>query len=150
MSTIHTDLDPRVTPRARVVARPDRATGAVRQAFRALHLGFVAAPLLAGVDKFFDWMVDWTKYLAPQVDAILPGTAQQFMYAVGVVEIAAGVLVAVAPRYGGYVVAAWLAGIIGNLVIGGVYWDIALRDVGLMLGAFALGRLADAHHRGAL
>ena len=120
----------------------------IRQAFRALHVGFVVAPLLAGIDKFFDAMVDWTKYLAPQVDAIVPGTASQFMMAVGVVEIVAGVLVAVAPRYGGYVVAAWLAGIVGHLVLQGQYWDIALRDVGLMLGAFALGRLGDAHHRG--
>ena len=122
---------------------------ATHQAFQLLHLGFVVAPLLAGADKFFGLMTDWPKYMAAPLDAIIPGTARQFMYAVGAIEIAAAVLVALRPRIGGYVVAAWLAGIIANLVIQGEYWDVALRDVGLMLGALALARLSTvhAHHR---
>ena len=86
------------------------------QAFLLLRVGFTAAPILFGLDKFFNWTVEWTNYLAPWVDDIAPGSGQDFMYVVGVVEIAAGLLVAVAPRIGAYVVAAWLAGIILNLL----------------------------------
>ncbi|MGH3037957.1 MAG: hypothetical protein ACRDLZ_00880 [Gaiellaceae bacterium] len=118
------------------------------QAYMLLRVGFTVAPILFGLDKFFNWMVDWTDYLAPWVNDIVPGSGQDFMYFVGVVEIAAGVLVAVAPRLGAYVVAAWLAGIIVNLltVDPPTYYDIALRDFGLMLGALTLGRLAGAFH----
>jgi hypothetical protein len=129
---------------AEVTARP---ADAAWQAFQALHVGFVAAPILAGADKFTGLMTDWTKYLAPEIDRIVPGTAHQLMLGVGVIEILAGLLVAFVPRIGGYVVAAWLAGIIVNLALLGSYWDVALRDVGLMLGAFALGRLGQVFHR---
>jgi uncharacterized membrane protein YphA (DoxX/SURF4 family) len=118
------------------------------QAYLLLRVGFTVAPILFGLDKFFNWTVDWTEYLAPWVNDIVPGSGQDFMYFVGVVEIAAGLLVAVAPRLGAYVVAAWLAGIILNLltVDPPTYYDIALRDFGLMLGALSLGRLAGAFH----
>jgi uncharacterized membrane protein YphA (DoxX/SURF4 family) len=114
------------------------------QAFLLLRIAFVVAPILFGLDKFFNYTVDWTTYLAPWVNDIAPGTAQQFMYFVGVTEIAAGLLVAVAPRIGALVVAGWLAGIVLNLltVDPPTYYDIALRDFGLMLGALTLARLA--------
>jgi hypothetical protein len=120
----------------------------VYQAYLLLRVGFTVAPILFGLDKFFNWTVDWTEYLAPWVNDIVPGSGQDFMYFVGAVEIAAGLLVAVAPRLGAYVVAAWLAGIIVNLltVDPPTYYDIALRDFGLMLGALTLGRLAGAFH----
>ena len=119
------------------------------QAFALLRVGFTVAPILFGIDKFFNWTVDWPDYLASWVNDIVPGSGQDFMYFVGVVEIAAGILVAVAPRLGAYVVAAWLAGIIVNLltVDPPMYYDIALRDFGLLLGALTLGRLAGAFHR---
>jgi uncharacterized membrane protein YphA (DoxX/SURF4 family) len=117
-----------------------------RQAYLLLRVGFTAAPILFGLDKFFNWMVDWPVYLAPWLDDLLPGSAQQFMYVVGVVEIAAGLAVAIAPRFGAYLVAAWLGGIILNLLTHDPprYYDIALRDFGLLLGALTLGRLAQA------
>ena len=120
----------------------------VYQAFLLLRVGFTAAPILFGLDKFFNWTVDWTNYLAPWVNDIAPGSGQDFMYVVGAVEIAAGLLVAVAPRIGAYVVAAWLAGIILNLLTVDPprYYDIALRDFGLMLGALTLARLSSAFH----
>ena len=115
---------------------------AAHQAFLLLRTVFTVAPILFGVDKFVGLLTDWEQYLAPQVNDLVPGTAHQAMLAVGVVEVIAGVRVAVRPRWGGYVVAAWLAGIIGNLLLLQVYYDIALRDVGLLLGALALARLA--------
>jgi uncharacterized membrane protein YphA (DoxX/SURF4 family) len=113
-----------------------------------LRVGFTVAPILFGLDKFFNWTVDWTNYLAPWVNDIVPGSGQDFMYFVGAVEIAAGILVALAPRLGAYVVAAWLAGIVVNLltVDPPTYYDIALRDFALMLAALTLGRLAQAFH----
>jgi hypothetical protein len=114
------------------------------QAFWLLRIGFTVAPILFGVDKFFHLLVNWDRYLAPRIDNLLPGTAHQAMYAVGVIEIAAGLLVALWPRVGGYVVAAWLAGIIVNLLLIPGYYDIALRDFGLMLAALTLARLATA------
>jgi hypothetical protein len=114
-----------------------------RQAFLILRTAFTVAPILFGLDKFANWMTDWTAYLAPWVDNLVPGTAQQAMYAVGVVEIVAGLVVAWRPRWGGYLVAAWLLGIIINLVSLGGHLDIALRDVGLLAGALALSRLAE-------
>jgi uncharacterized membrane protein YphA (DoxX/SURF4 family) len=115
----------------------------VFQSFSVLRLGFTVAPILFGLDKFFNFMVDWPRYLAPWIDDIVPGTAQQFMYFVGVVEIAAGIIVAVAPWFGGYLVAAWLGGIIVNLLTADPpeHYDIALRDLGLLLGALTLARL---------
>jgi uncharacterized membrane protein YphA (DoxX/SURF4 family) len=115
---------------------------AARQAFLLLRTVFAVAPILFGLDKFVGLLTDWDRYLAPQLDGLVPATAQQAMLVVGVVEILAGVLVAVAPRVGGYVVAAWLAGIIVNLLLLGDYYDVALRDFGLLVGALALARLA--------
>jgi hypothetical protein len=123
-----------------MAAVPDPA----RQAFRILHAGFVVAPVLAGLDKFFNVLVDWERYLAPVATDLLPFSARSLMLAVGVVEIAAGVLVALRPRIGGYVVAAWLWLVIVNLLVAGGFYDIALRDFGLSLGALALARLAEA------
>ncbi|MFZ5871672.1 MAG: hypothetical protein ACOYXW_14245 [Actinomycetota bacterium] len=126
---------------ARTLADP------TRQAFLLLRTAFTVAPIVFGVDKFFNLMTDWTVYLAPLVADLTPGTPQQFMYAVGVVEIVAGIVVAVRARWGGYLVAAWLAGIIANLLLLGDYYDVALRDVGLMLAALALARLATPARR---
>jgi hypothetical protein len=105
---------------------------------------FTVAPILFGLDKFVGLLTDWEQYLAPQVNDLIPGTAHQAMLAVGVVEIVAGLLVAVWPRIGGYVVAAWLAGIIVNLLLVGGFYDVALRDFGLLVAALALARLAPA------
>ena len=114
------------------------------QAFLLLRTVFTVAPILFGLDKFFNVMTDWPKYLAPWIDGILPGSAATAMYIVGVVEIVAGILVAVAPRIGAYVVALWLAGIIVNLLTLPGFYDVALRDFGLLIAALALARLATA------
>ena len=114
------------------------------QAYLILRTGFVVAPILFGLDKFTNLLTDWTAYLAPAVDRLIPGTATTAMVAVGVIEIVAGLVVAVRPKFGGYLVAAWLAGIIVNLLIMGDYYDIALRDFGLLVAALTLFRLAVA------
>jgi uncharacterized membrane protein YphA (DoxX/SURF4 family) len=134
------------TPRSDVPARR-LATAPSRQAFLLLRTVFTVAPILFGLDKFANVLTEWPGYLATQIDDIVPGTAQQAMYAVGVVEILAGIAVALVPRYGGLLVAAWLAGIIVNLLIIGDYYDVALRDFGLLVGALALSRLALAEDR---
>jgi uncharacterized membrane protein YphA (DoxX/SURF4 family) len=113
-----------------------------REAFMLLRTVFTVAPILFGLDKFAGLLVDWDKYLAPWINDIVPGSAHQAMLLVGVVEIAAGILVAIAPRWGAYVVALWLAGIIVNLITLGDYYDVALRDFGLFVAALALARLA--------
>jgi hypothetical protein len=118
------------------------------QAFWLLRTAFTVAPILFGLDKFTNWMVGWPIYLAPWINDIVPGSAQDAMYAVGVVEIVAGLVVAAAPRFGGLLVAAWLAGIIINLLSIPDYYDIALRDFGLLVGALALSRLAVAYAPG--
>jgi uncharacterized membrane protein YphA (DoxX/SURF4 family) len=125
------------------LTRP-RVTSAdpAQQACLLLRTVFTIAPIAFGLDKFANVLTDWPKYLAPWIDGIVPGTAQQAMYAVGVVEVLAGVLVAVAPRLGAWVVAAWLVGIIIDLVSGPGFYDVALRDFGLLVGALALARLA--------
>jgi uncharacterized membrane protein YphA (DoxX/SURF4 family) len=115
------------------------------QAFMLLRAAFAAAPILFGLDKFFDVMVDWEIYLAPWINDVIPGNAADAMYAVGVIEIVAGIAVAVKPRYGAYLVAAWLGGIILNLLTLSGYYDIALRDFGLLLGALTLARLASRY-----
>ena len=117
------------------------------QAYLILRTGFVVAPILFGLDKFANLLTDWTAYLAPAVDRLIPGTATTAMVAVGVIEIVAGLVVAVRPKFGGYLVAAWLAGIIVNLLLLGDHYDVALRDFGLLLGALALARLATAFGR---
>src|SRR3954449_13308880 len=122
------------------------ATDPAEQAFLLLRTVFTVAPIVFGLDKFANVLTDWPQYLAPWIDRIVPGTAQQAMYLVGVVEVVAGVLVAVAPRIGAWVVAAWLAGIIVNLLTIPGFYDIALRDFGLFVSAIALARLAERHH----
>lgn len=116
-----------------------------RQAFWLLRAAFTVAPIVFGLDKFTNVLTDWTGYLAPWIDGIIPGSASDAMHIVGVVEIIAGVLVAVIPRIGGWLVAAWLAGIIVNLLTFPGFYDIALRDFGLLLAAVALARLAEKY-----
>ncbi len=128
-------------PKSNVLRRDPAA-----QAFMLLRIGLAVAPILFGLDKFAHVMVDdWTKYLAPQFNDLIPGSAADAMHIVGVVEIAAGLVVAVAPRFGGLLVAGWLGGIIVSLLLVGGYGDIALRDFGLLLSALTLSRLATAY-----
>ena len=127
---------------ARSRAVPAEPRSAAYQAYQILHWGFTALPILAGLDKFTHLLTNWDMYLAPMVARLAPGGPQLFMRAVGVIEIVAGLLVAWKPRIGAYVVAAWLAGIIVNLLLLHNFYDVALRDFGLCLGALALARLA--------
>ena len=112
------------------------------QAFFLLRTVFTVAPILFGLDKFVELLTEWDKYLAPWINDIVPGSAHQAMLLVGVIEIVAGILVAIRPQIGAYVVALWLVGIIVNLVSMGEYFDVALRDFGLFVAALALARLA--------
>jgi hypothetical protein len=131
-----TDIRPAVSRTSFVAARP------AYQAYLILYAGYMALPILSGLDKFFHLLGNWDKYLAPLVTQILPVSAHTFMLAVGVIEIAAGVLVALYPRIGAYVVMLWLWGIIVNLLLIPDFYDIALRDFGLSLGALAFARLS--------
>lgn len=144
MSTTAT-VDPRdVSP----VSFSERLrTDPAYQAYTLLRVAFTVAPVLFGLDKFFNVMVEWETYLAPWINDIIPGSAATAMQLVGIVEIVAGLIVALKPRYGAYIVAAWLGGIILNLLTYSGYYDIALRDFGLMLGALTLGRLAAKYDR---
>ena len=128
------------TPRSG--ARPRLHRDAAYQAFLLLRTAFVVAPVVFGADKFTNLLTDWERYLAPSIANLSPFSPTGTMYAVGVVEIVAGVVVALHPRLGGAVVALWLAGIVLNLLLLGTYWDVALRDVGLLLAAVALQRLS--------
>ena len=128
------------TDHPRLAARAGR-TGA-DEAFFLLRTVFTIAPIVFGLDKFAQLLSDWDFYLAPWINDLVPGDARTAMMIVGVIEVVAGILVAVAPRIGGYVVALWLAGIIVDLVSMGDFYDIALRDFGLLVGALALARLA--------
>lgn len=112
------------------------------QAYQILHLGFTAAPVLAGLDKFLHLLANWDQYLAPWIANLSPIGGHNLMLVVGVVEMAAGILVALKPRLGAPIVGAWLCLIMVNLLTMGAYLDVALRDLGLALGAFALWRLA--------
>ncbi len=124
-----------------ILARRDPAA----QAFLLLRIAFTVAPILFGLDKFAEVLTDdWTLYLAPEFDDLVPGSAHDAMYLVGAVEVVAGLTVLLAPRVGGLLVAAWLGGIIVNLLLVGGYGDVALRDFGLLLGARTLARLAGA------
>jgi hypothetical protein len=114
----------------------------VFQAYALLRTVFVVAPVVAGADKFAEVLVDWDKYLAPWINDIVPGTGHELMLVVGAIEIVAGLVVALKPRYGAYLVAGWLGGIILNLLTLSGYYDVALRDFGLLVGALALARLA--------
>jgi uncharacterized membrane protein YphA (DoxX/SURF4 family) len=115
------------------------------QAFWLLRIGFTVAPILFGIDKFANVLVNWEQYLAPWIRDLSPLSATHTMYIVGVIEILAGVAVAIKPRYAAYVVAAWLGGIIINLLTYSGYYDVALRDFGLLLGALTLARLASKY-----
>jgi uncharacterized membrane protein YphA (DoxX/SURF4 family) len=140
MSTIAAALRPTAFPTADLL-RSDPAA----QAFVLLRLVFAVAPILFGLDKFTGVLIeDWPRYLAPEFNDLIPGSADDAMYMVGAVEIVAGLVVAVAPRVGGLLVAAWLGGIIVSLLLVGGYADIALRDFGLLVGALSLSRLASA------
>ena len=116
----------------------------VSQSFNLLRLGFTVLPILFGLDKFTGLMLDhWEKYLASPFNDLLPGNGHQGMYIIGAIEIVAGLVVYFAPKFGGLLVAVWLLGIIVNLAIIGGYWDVALRDFGLLAAALTLSRLAD-------
>ena len=140
MSTIAATLRPIPIPGAELLRRDPTA-----QAFMLLRIAFTVAPILFGLDKFAHVLTDdWTRYLAVEFNDLIPGSAADAMHLVGVVEIAAGLIVAFSPRFGGLLVAAWLGGISVNLLLVGGYGDIVLRDFGLLLGALTLNRLATA------
>ena len=144
MSTIAAALRPAALPTANVLRKDPAA-----QAFLLLRVVFTVAPILFGLDKFAEVMInDWPKYLAGEFNDLIPGSAADAMHIVGVVEIVAGLVVAVSPRFGGLLVAGWLGGIIVSLLLVGGYGDIALRDFGLLLGALSLSRLASAYADG--
>ena len=135
---LHPDLDPAPVPLHRATDLRDP----VSQAYWLLRVVFVAAPILFGLDKFTGWLTDWDRYLAPQVADVLHLQAHTVMYVVGAIEIVAGLIVAFRPRFGSWLVVAWLAGIIVNLLVLGDHYDVALRDVGLLVAALALAQLA--------
>ena len=124
-----------------------RTSSPTAQAYSILLFAYTVAPIVAGIDKFFHFLVNWDQYLAPTVARMLPVSGHTFMLAVGVIEVIAGLIVAMMPRIGGWIVAAWLCGIIINLLLIPGYFDVALRDFGLALGAIALARLAEDHVR---
>ncbi len=128
--------------RSDYVATAERSTDYAHQAYTLLKFGFTVAPIIAGIDKFFNVLVDWTQYLTPLVPRWTGINPTTFMRAVGIVEIIAGIVVAVKPKLGGLIVAVWLLGIIVNLLLVPGYYDVALRDLGLLLGALALAALA--------
>jgi hypothetical protein len=134
-----------VSSAARVVA--GEASSPSRQAYQILHLGFTVAPIAAGLDKFFHVLTDWDKYLPGVVNRMVGGHGHELMLVVGVIEIVAGIGVALKPRLFSYVVAAWLGAIIVNLLLIPGFFDVALRDFGLLLGALALGRLSQDYAR---
>ena len=144
MSTVGAALRPIPVPTASVLRRDAGA-----QAFTLLRIAFTVAPILFGIDKFANVLTDdWTRYLAPEFNDVIPGSATDAMYMVGVIEIVAGLAVAVVPRFGGLLVAGWVGGIIVSLLLVGGYGDIALRDFGLLLGALTLALLARGYSGG--
>jgi hypothetical protein len=132
-----------------VEAHPELARLAVpsHQAYRILHVGFFVLPLIAGLDKFTNLLCDWTQYLAPMFPNLIGVSKQTFMLGVGIIEIIAAFIVLAVPRVGAWIVMCWLWAIIINLLVAQGYYDVALRDFGLSLGALALGRLAVGYHR---
>src|SRR3954453_9485768 len=130
--------------RPNTATRPTSFHDPAYQAFWLLRIGFVVAPILFGLDKFFHVLVDWDRYLAPEFVDLLHLQAHTLMYAVGAIEIVAGLVVAVRPRFGAYLVAAWLAGLLVTLLMLGDYYDIAQPDFGLLLGDLTLAPLAAA------
>lgn len=137
-----TTVRPIPTLRPASAERPANLRDPAYQAFWLLRIGFTVAPILFGIDKFAHVLVNWDKYMAPEFTDLFNVQAHTLMYAVGAIEIVAGLVVAIRPRFGGYLVAAWLAGIIINLLLMADYFDIALRDFGLLLAALTLARLA--------
>jgi hypothetical protein len=135
------------TPLRHGPTRGGTPTTGEREAFLLLRTVFTVAPILFGLDKFFNLLTNWEAYLAPWINDLTPGSAHTAMLLVGVVEIVAGVVVAVRPQFGGYLVAAWLTGIIIDLVSLGSFYDVALRDFGLLVAALALARLATSRPR---
>lgn len=129
------------TAAARDIATPSY------QAYRILHLGFIVAPIVAGLDKFFNLLTDWDRYLPSVVNNLVGGQGHTLMLVVGVIEVVAGIGVALKPRIFSYVVAGWLGAIIVNLLLIPGFFDVALRDFGLLLGALALGRLSEDYAR---
>src|SRR5215207_11447447 len=145
MNTLAAVLRPIPIPKREALSRDPAA-----QAFILLRIAFTVAPILMGLDKFAEVLTDdWTRYLSSEFNSIIPGSAADAMHIVGVVEIVAGLVVLLAPRFGGLLVAAWLGGIIVSVLLVGGYGDIALRDFGLLLGALTLSRLASAYSGGA-
>ncbi len=143
-ATIHTPS--RLVEGADAGRFSDRGAGdPAYQAFWLLRIGFTVAPIVFGLDKFANVLVNWEKYLAPWIRDLSPLSASGTMHVVGVIEVVAGLAVALKPRYGAYVVAAWLGGIVINLLTYSGYYDVALRDFGLMLGALTLARLASIY-----
>jgi uncharacterized membrane protein YphA (DoxX/SURF4 family) len=123
----------------------------VNTAWWVLRIGLGVGPFLAGLDKFFNRLADWSMYLSPQVERLLPVSGTVFMQAVGVIEMAVGIaILAGFTRLGGYVAMAWLVGIAGNLVSTGMFYDLAVRDVEIALGAFALAQLTEARDEAAI
>jgi uncharacterized membrane protein YphA (DoxX/SURF4 family) len=122
-------------------ARSDPAYGA----FLLMRIGYAVLPVWMGADKFANSMTYWPHYLAPWIVGLLPFSAQTAMYVVGAIEIVAGIAVAIKPRYASYIVTLWLAGIIINLLTYSGFYDVALRDFGLLLGALTLARLASVY-----
>jgi uncharacterized membrane protein YphA (DoxX/SURF4 family) len=134
--------------RAAVSTDADKvASSPAYQAYRILHFGLVVAPIVAGLDKFLHLLVNWDQYLPRVVANMSPIPPHTLMLVVGVIEIVAGIGVAIKPRIFAYVVAAWLAVIIVNLLLIPGYFDIALRDFGLLLAALALGALSQQFDR---
>lgn len=119
-----------------------RSNEHINQVYKLLRYTYGLVPIVAGLDKFTNILTDWKSYLSATVQSMLPFSASTFMYIVGVIEIIAGVLVLIRPRIGAYVVMAWLVAIALNLVISGHYFDVAVRDLVMAIGAFSLGRLA--------
>ena len=144
MKTMEHPSPPGMRPRLTGIRRTEPAY----QAYSTLYVGFIALPIIAGLDKFTGYLADWTRYLAPAATRATGLQADSFMMLAGVIEVAAGVLVAVKPRWGSFVVGLWLLGIIGNLLAIPGHFDVALRDFGLALGAFSLWRLSGQYGGG--
>jgi hypothetical protein len=138
-------LDPTAITRENLATKVQDSSKPSYQAYQILHLGFTVAPVLMGLDKFLDLLVNWDQYLPAFANNLLGGYGHEFLYVVGVIEIVAGIGVFLKPRIFAYVVAAWLGLIIVNLLMIPGYFDVALRDFGLMLGAIALGRLSQKY-----
>jgi hypothetical protein len=124
-----------------------RVSSPAYQAYQILRLGFIVAPIVAGLDKYFHLLVDWNQYLPPFIDGLTGGHGHELMFAVGVIEIVAGLGVAFKPKVFAYVVSAWLLLIVVNLLLIPGYYDVALRDFGLALGSLALARLSHEFDR---